>query len=520
MDNEKLLERIDSALRHAGADGDFDAVLKALESDTSKGKIINMNEAPKKNTKIIPIAIAAALALAILGGAVGYFIGHGSPATENPTPIVTPAPVESTAPVGEVDSVITLDVNPSIEIDVDANDTVTRVTPLNSDARIVVGSMDFAGSGLDVTVNALIGSMLTNGYLDDLRNSILVSVTNGDSARASALQQSVSGMIESALGTGGLQGAVVSQTLTPDESLSSLAVSYNITEGKAALIKKVVAADPTLTVESLVNLPINDIVLIASSRQLTDNTVTQTGTASSGAYIGTQAALEAACAHAGLDVNSLVGSHVDFDSENGRMVYEVDIYTSDAEYEYDIDASTGAVVKYEREQYSNPGGIVSVPSAPAASDFIGETAAKSAALSHAGVSSSGTTWIKAQFERDDGRYIYELEFVSGGAKYEYDIDATSGAVIKFESEQYNGGQQGSWGNQTGGAMIGEAAAKSAALSHAGVSESEAGYMRVELDRDDGYTIYEVDFRVGWMEYEYKIDAYTGTILQAERDYDD
>ena len=45
-------------------------------------------------------------------------------------------------------------------------------------------------------------------------------------------------------------------------------------------------------------------------------------------------------------------------------------------------------------------------------------------------------------------------------------------------------------------------------------------MRVELDRDDGYTIYEVDFRVGRMEYEYKIDAYSGTVLQAENDYDD
>ena len=45
-------------------------------------------------------------------------------------------------------------------------------------------------------------------------------------------------------------------------------------------------------------------------------------------------------------------------------------------------------------------------------------------------------------------------------------------------------------------------------------------MRVELDRDDGYVLYEIEFRVGYTEYEYKIDAYTGAVLQAERDIDD
>ena len=40
---------------------------------------------------------------------------------------------------------------------------------------------------------------------------------------------------------------------------------------------------------------------------------------------------------------------VDFDYEDGRMVYELEFYASGAEYEYDIDASTGAVVKFSQE---------------------------------------------------------------------------------------------------------------------------------------------------------------------------
>lgn len=59
-----------------------------------------------------------------------------------------------------------------------------RVNALNEDGRIVLGDMNFSGSSLDVTVNALVGSMLRNGYLSELANSILVSVDNGDPAKA------------------------------------------------------------------------------------------------------------------------------------------------------------------------------------------------------------------------------------------------------------------------------------------------------------------------------------------------
>ena len=69
-------------------------------------------------------------------------------------------------------------------------------------------------------------------------------------------------------------------------------------------------------------------------------------------------------------------------------------------------------------------------------------------------------------------------------------------------------------------QIGHAAAKVAALTHAGVSESQAYDTDVELDDEDGRWVYEVEFKADGMEYEYVIDAYTGAVLEYDMELDD
>ena len=69
-------------------------------------------------------------------------------------------------------------------------------------------------------------------------------------------------------------------------------------------------------------------------------------------------------------------------------------------------------------------------------------------------------------------------------------------------------------------QIGHAAAKAAALTHAGVSESQAYDMDVELDDEDGRWVYEVEFKADGMEYEYVIDAYTSAVLEYDMEQDD
>ena len=68
--------------------------------------------------------------------------------------------------------------------------------------------------------------------------------------------------------------------------------------------------------------------------------------------------------------------------------------------------------------------------------------------------------------------------------------------------------------------IGHAKAKSIALAHAGVSENQAYDMDIELDDEDGTLVYEVEFKFGNMEYDYEIDAASGTVLKHEAELDD
>lgn len=62
-------------------------------------------------------------------------------------------------------------------------------------------------------------------------------------------------------------------------------------------------------------------------------------------------------------------------------------------------------------------------------------------------------------------------------------------------------------------------AKNAALRHAGLQEDQVSDVDIDLDRDNGKLIYEVDFNSGSTEYDYDIDAETGEVISADKSMD-
>jgi uncharacterized membrane protein YkoI len=67
--------------------------------------------------------------------------------------------------------------------------------------------------------------------------------------------------------------------------------------------------------------------------------------------------------------------------------------------------------------------------------------------------------------------------------------------------------------------VGRQAAIRAALAHAKFNEADVRKLRCELDREDGVMVYEVDFKKDGFEYDYDIDARTGTVIKAKKERD-
>lgn len=499
--DRRMERRIETAIVHAAPDRTEE--LRAACRQNTGGASLRQTGAEKGRTprRFRPAAFAAAAAALILCvGALGFMIWRSANAVE---------------------SRIMLDVNPSLSITVNARERVIDVTALNADAQVIVGSMDLKGTQLEVAVNALVGSMLQNGYLGELQNAILVSVENNDAAKSAELQARITASINGLFPSSTLEPAVLSQTVAESDDLTALAQQYGISEGKAALIRALIAQDATLSFDTLAPLGVNEITLIADSRGLTAEEVTRTGTASQKAYIGEEQAKAAACAHAGVTQEQVSLSTTELDCEDGLFVYEIEFIVDQTEYDYDIDARTGAVVKYSSETYGE-----AQSSAAGNAAYIGEAQARAAAFAHAGVSASDATAVQAKLDIDDGQAKYEIVFFVGTTEYDYDIDARTGAVLKAERETYSspaGGASPDSGSGSSGSAssasgyIGEDRARSIALEHAGVSASEASGITVKLDRDDGRVEYEVKFLAGTSSYDYEIDATTGAICKAERE---
>ncbi len=228
--------------------------------------------------------------------------------------------------------------------------------------------------------------------------------------------------------------------------------------------------------------------------------------ASSSDYIGESRAKEIALDHAGLSASQVTFVRVELDRSYSHAEYEVEFWSGNKEYDYEIDAETGAIRSYDRDIEGYVAG-----SSQGTGD-IGQDKAKEIALDHAGVSASDAVVLYAKLDYDDGRRVYEVEFYAGNKEYDYEIDAATGAVVSydFDAERYAPAS----GSGSSGDYIGEAKAKAIVEERAGTTGT---YREFHLERDDGRMVYEGELRSGSMEYEFQIDALTGTILEWESD---
>ena len=400
MTNEKMEQRLASAVEKT-APNDVNGVLSRC--DERKGTVIPMTT--KKTTKKRWTTLAAAcLALVLLGGGgIFYQQAHA------------------------VASVVSLDVNPSIELKVSKSEKVLVCTPLNEDAKAILADMgggaDLKGAKLDVAVNAIVGSLVRNGYLNSISSAIMISVEDNDTARAEKLQRELTSTVDGVLQTSEAKASVLTQTLTQDAGLAQQARENSISIGKAALVNRVLALNPALEFDALAKLSVEELKDLAEA-------------GAPAMLIGTDKAMDIAAAAFGkASTAKMAYSAVDPELDESPAHYEVEIRSQTGEeFEYKVDAYTGAILESKREAADGTEVPVVQPSKPAASGDIGYAKAKSVALNHAGVSENKAYDMDIELDDEDGRLIYEVEFKSGNMEYSYEINAATGAILKHETE--------------------------------------------------------------------------------------
>ena len=400
MTNEKMEQRLASAVEKT-APNDVNGVLSRC--DERKGTVIPMTT--KKTTKKRWTTLAAAcLALVLLGGGgIFYQQAHA------------------------VASVVSLDVNPSIELKVSKSEKVLVCTPLNEDAKAILADMgdgaDLKGAKLDVAVNAIVGSLVRNGYLNSISSAIMISVEDNDTARAEKLQRELTSTVDGVLQTSEAKASVLTQTLTQDAGLAQQARENSISTGKAALVNRVLALNPALKFDALAKLSVEELKDLAEA-------------GAPAMPIGTDKAMDIAAAAFGkASTAKMAYSEVDPELDESPAHYEVEIRSQTGEeFEYKVDAYTGAILESKREAADGTEVPVVQPSKPAASGDIGYAKAKSIALNHAGVSENKAYDMEIELDDEDGTLVYEVEFKSGGMEYSYEINAATGAILKHEAE--------------------------------------------------------------------------------------
>ena len=405
------------------------------------------------------------------------------------------------------DSHVDIDVNPGVEIVTNKKNKVLEVQSTNQDGAAVIDGMNLKNTELKVAVNALIGSMVQKGYIQNDNTGILVTVRNDNEDKANKVKAEVLNDINTALSTNSVQATVINQTVKTTVDAKKFAAENNISIGKAVFVLNLAAKDTSLDAKELAKMKVSEIASLVVQK--------------------------------GIDIRDIV----DYDSDDS--IWE---NIADAIEDIDEDArekgiATSAAVENSTAAATTP---QPAPTQPAATVAPATTAAQSnntagdigiekaneIAISHAGLSSGSVSFVKAKIDTEDGVKVYDIEFYSGNVEYDYEINAATGAIVSFDQDIENyeiptqpaaptqaaTQPQTAAPTQAASSVISVDKAKQIALSHAGVSG--ASFKKVKLDTDDGVRVYEIEFKVGNVEYDYDIDASSGAIISSSSEIDD
>ena len=211
----------------------------------------------------------------------------------------------------------------------------------------------------------------------------------------------------------------------------------------------------------------------------------------------------------------------EFDNDDRTPHYDIEITSETEKVDIEVDAVSSNAVITEREAIRNNNAGQNQAAAVEKAKVSQDEAVKIAKEKFNG------ELHELDIDEDDNRFVYDIELRSATEKADFEIDAQTGEVIKFETEKLTNNNTTNSQNNANNSSNGSAAnapktqtpqlitldqAKQIALSKA-----SGTVVKAELDDDD--LVYEIEIRNGKMEYDFEIDAKTSAILSYEEDLD-
>ncbi len=297
-----------------------------------------------------------------------------------------------------VDSLVDLDVNPGIELLTNQKNRVLKGYATNGDGEKVLSGMDLQNVDLQVALNAIVGSMVQQGYMTKDTKGVLVTVQNKDQKKADNLRKLVVKEMEIALSTEDMNAAVFHQVISgQNNNATAFARENNISLGKAVFVLNLAKKASSLNAKELAKMKISEIAKLVADKKI--------------------------------DIRNII----EYDSDDSLWENIADAIEdiNEGDDDYIVATTQQGTTQAVQVQPTETQAAVAQTQAQA-SQRISADKAKAIAFGHAGVSAGQVRELSVEYD-DDG--VYEIDFKVGNTEYDYEIGATDGYIRKADVEQ-------------------------------------------------------------------------------------
>lgn len=312
-------------------------IISACENETQVPAVAPVQSAIAKGQKqpFLFRRIVAVMSCLILFG-VGLFVGKIIPESQ---PVVT------------AETCVYIDVNPSLELSLDEDNTVLSCMAANEDAEIILNGMKLEGVELKTALNAIVGSMYVKGYLTADDNSMLISVDTSDETHTSGFLTYITQQVNDVFENSEMECAIIAQGVKVDEDLKRRAEEQGVSVGKMHLLDKMVDSMGDLSqeeIDTLSGLSIKDLNLIYSQKPNGNRPPDELISGSVSVKVTEEQALNAVLSEINKTADDIEEYHIFImPSKRGesKAVYTVTIklFDDDAIYKYEVNCQTGEV---------------------------------------------------------------------------------------------------------------------------------------------------------------------------------